>query len=97
MKILAFFLTFILLSACDREGKKQCAWVLEPEPKNIERVDEGMIPVCARNRTTMKQDCRLQSTLEYAQKVSNRKFRYVDLKVETYGIPRTIKSIDFCD
>lgn len=86
-----------LLVACDPEGRKNCDWVLEPEPKLIGTTSEGMIPVCARNRQTNKEDCRLQTSLAYAEKVYGRKFRYVDLRVESPGIPRTIDSIKFCD
>ena len=86
-----------LLSGCDPDGKRQCAWTLEPEPKLKGSTDPGFIPVCARNRKSMKQDCRLQATLSYARQVFNRKFRYVDLIVESPGIPRTITSIKFCD
>ncbi|MEZ4741669.1 MAG: hypothetical protein R3B45_04355 [Bdellovibrionota bacterium] len=94
-----FFLMFLLTQVigCDPEGRKKCVWTLEPEPKNMGMAKDGMIPLCARNRETMKQDCRLQADLEYAKKAYGRKFRYVDLKVESYGIPRTIKSITFCD
>ncbi len=94
-----FIALIFLLAGCDKEGRKQCDWLLEPEPdaKLIQRVDPGFIPVCARNRKTMKQDCRLQITLEKAKAYKGRKFRYVDLKVKDYGIPRTIESIDFCD
>lgn len=84
-------------SACDREGKKECAWVLEPEPNLKGTTDSGFIPVCARNRTSMKEDCRLQTTIDYAQKVYGRKFRYVDLRTESPGLPRTIATIKFCD
>lgn len=87
----------LLLVACDPEGHKQCAWVLEPEPRLEGRVDPGYIPVCARNRTTMKEDCRLQATLDYAKSVYGRKFRYVDLRVANPGLPRTITTIKFCD
>ena len=86
-----------LLAACDPEGRKTCEWVLEPEPKLKGSADPGYIPVCARNRKAMKEDCRLQTTLEYAEKVYNRKFSYNDLRVESPGLPRTIKSIKFCD
>ncbi len=85
------------ISACDPEGRKNCDWVLEPEPKLIGTTDAGYIPVCARNRHTNKEDCRLQTTLEYAEKVYGRKFRYIDLRVEKLGLPRTISTIKFCD
>ncbi len=45
----------------------------------------------------MKEDCRLQTTLDYAEKVYGRKFRYADLRVESPGLPRTVSSIKFCD
>jgi hypothetical protein len=86
-----------LLVGCDLDGKKQCSWVLEPEPNLKGTTDPGMIPVCARNRTNMKEDCRLQTTLDYAEKVYGRKFRYVDLRVESPGLPRTVAGIKFCD
>lgn len=85
------------LWSCDQDGKKQCAWVLEPEPNLIGTTDPAMIPVCARNRESFKEDCRMQASLEYAEKVYGRKFRYVDLRVKSTGIPRTIASIRFCD
>lgn len=97
MRMFIALLFSFFISGCDPEGKKQCEWVLEPEPKLQGKSDEGFIPVCARNRRTMKQDCRLQTTLEYAQNALNKKFRYDDLKVENFGLPRTIKSIDFCE
>ena len=84
------------LSACDPEGKKECDWVLEPEPKLIGKTEEGYIPVCARNRKTMKQDCRLQTTLEEAKSYSGKVFRYVDMEIESVALPRTIKTIKFC-
>lgn len=86
-----------LLTACDPEGKKQCAWVLEVEPQNKDKVEAGKVPVCVRNRQTFKQDCRLQTDLEFAKRAYNKKFRYVDMKVENYALPRTIKSVQFCD
>lgn len=85
------------LWACDPEGQKECAWVLEPEAKLSGTTDPGMIPVCARNRTTMKEDCRLQTSLDYAQKAYGRRFRYVDLEIVSPGLPRTIKEIKFCE
>ncbi len=91
-----FILLFLTVIACDPDGKKECAWVLEPEPDLKDKVEEGYIPVCARNRKTQKQDCRLQTKLDYAKKVDGRTFRYSDLVVERTGLPRTIKSISFC-
>lgn len=95
--IIAGIAMALLLVACDPEGKKKCDWVLEAEEKLAGTTDEGMIPVCARNRTTMKEDCRLQTTLDYAKKVQGRRFRYVDLTVKSAGLPRTISNIKFCN
>ena len=86
-----------LLMGCDPEGRKDCAWVLMPEKSLIGQTDAGMIPMCARNLKTNKEDCRLQAPLEYAKQVYGRTFRYVDLRVESPGLPRTIKTIKFCD
>lgn len=87
----------VTLLGCDPEGKKNCQWVLEPEPDLIGKVDQGFIPLCARNRVNMKQDCRLQAKVEFAKEVSGRKFRYTDLKVQDVGVPRTITTVTFCD
>jgi hypothetical protein len=97
--LLSVPLLIFALSACDLEGRKKCVWVLEPEPNKqlMDRVEEGMIPVCARNRETQKQDCRLQISLEKAKKFSEKRFRYVDMKIKDFGIPRTILDITFCD
>jgi hypothetical protein len=97
LKLLPLVGIAFLLSACDPDGKKKCEWVLEPEVNLRGTTDPGFIPVCARNRTTQKEDCRLQTTLEYAQKIYGRKFRYVDLRVESPGLPRTVAGIKFCD
>jgi hypothetical protein len=94
---LAAYLILLSLTACDPEGKKECAWTLEPEPSLIGKVQEGFIPVCARNRQKMKQDCRLQVKLEYAKENLGKKFRYVDMQVESPALPRTVSSITFCE
>ena len=99
-RLLAASVTLALalgLVACDPEGKKQCAWVLEPEPKLDGTTDPGYIPVCARNRATMKEDCRLQATVEFAKSALERKFRYVDLRWDRPGLPRTVTKITYCD
>ena len=86
-----------LITGCDPEGKKKCQWTLEPEPnlKGSTTV-AGMIPVCARNRTTNKEDCRFQADMEYAQAAWMKKFRYVDIVSDNSQLPRIIKSIKFC-
>ena len=89
--------TYTILIGCDPEGKKQCAWFLEPEPSKENFATRGHIPVCARNRTTMKQDCRLQTTLDFAKQVYGKKFRYHDLKVHSVEIPRTVTSLTLCE
>ena len=86
-----------LLFSCDPDGKKKCVWVLEPEPRNEAQSDPGMYSVCARNRESMKEDCRLQTSKDFASKALGRKFRYADLEIDSPGLPRTIKSIKFCD
>ncbi len=95
--LMALGLLLPALAACDPEGKKTCSWVLEPEPKLDGTVDPGYIPVCARNRATMKEDCRLQATVDYAKSVYGKKFRYIDMRVASPGLPRTITTIRFCD
>ena len=90
-------MTFLLLWACDPDGKKNCAWVLEPEPSLKGKVEEGYIPMCARNRRTMKQDCRLQATEEQAREYMGKMFRYSDLKVKSVALPRSIKNLTFCE
>lgn len=88
-----------ILLGCDPEHKKKCEWYLVPDtdPARAGKVGEGYIPVCARNYETNKQDCRLQTTLKFAEKVYQRKFKYIDLKVKNVGIPRTIDEIEMCD
>lgn len=96
LKNIAIIMGSLILPGCDPDGKSKCDWVLEPNPENIKRVDEGYVPVCARNRETMKQDCRLQATLELAKSTTGKKFRYNDMKLEKNGLPKTIKSIKYC-
>ena len=100
MKVLRFIpllplvLTFNI--SCDPERKSQCEWYLVPDETRIGKTDKGYIPVCARNYVSVKQDCRLQTTLQFAKKVHEKTFKYVELTVEDYGNPRTIKEIKFC-
>ena len=86
---------------CDPEGHKQCEWVLEPESQsesvNSDVTKADMFPVCARNRRTMKQDCRLQAPEDFIKKTLGKKFRYVDLKIQSPGNPRTILDITYCE
>ncbi len=91
------FLALISLVSCDPEHKKKCEWYLMPDPDRIDKVQEGFIPVCARNFKTNKQDFRLQAPLDFARTAYNKKFRYIDMKIDGPGIPRTIQSIKHCE
>ena len=91
------FLIFISSTGCDPERRTKCEWYLTADPSRIGKTDHGLIPVCARNYVANKQDCRLQTNLDYAKKNHLRAFKYDDLKVVDYGKPRTIKEITFCE
>jgi hypothetical protein len=95
----ALVLTTISLAllACDPDGKKDCAWVLEPEVKLEGTTEPGFIPVCARNRKSMKENCAMQATLDYAKQAYGRTFRYVDIRFISAGQLQTVSSIKFCN
>lgn len=97
MRVFLIALTLVMTTACDPDHKKECEWYLVPDTDRIGQADEGFIPVCARNFVVNKQDCRLQTTREFAEKVYQRRFRYNDLKIKNYGAPRTVEEIRFCD
>ena len=98
IRVIAVFCgALALFSACDPEGRKECSWTLEPEPKLIGTTMQGYIPVCVRNRTTNHQDCRYQATLEFAKSAWSRKFRYVDIDADATHAPKVLKNIKFCD
>ena len=87
------------LVGCDFAGRNQCQWYLTPEKEKQQTAAEGWIAVCARNFKTNKQDCRLQSKLEFAKSVYNKKFRYKDLVFADDGgrFPRKVTNIKrFC-
>ena len=92
---IASFIT--LLVGCDPEHKKKCEWYLMPDTDHIREADQGMIRVCARNYVVNKEDCRLQTSIDFAEKAYNKKFKYVDLAVEHLGNPRTITDINYCE
>ena len=92
---LAGFVTFLM--GCDPEHKKKCEWYLMPDTDHIKEADHGMIRVCARNFVVNKEDCRLQTTIDFAEKAYNKKFKYNDLTVEHLGTPRTISNISYCE
>lgn len=97
VKFLAM-ISVVLLAACDPEGKKQCEWTLEPEPKLIgTTTEQGMIPVCARNRTRNKEDCRFQASMDFAKSAWDKKFKYDDIESDNTKMPRIIKSIKYCN
>ena len=83
--------------SCDPEGKNKCQWVLEPENHKRYKPEKGFITVCARNRQSMKQDCRLQTELRKAKAWYGKKFKYTDIKIKSVIIPRTIQNIKFCN
>ncbi len=89
--------TMYLTTGCDPEHKKKCEWYLMPDESRIGQVQAGFIPVCARNLVVNKEDCRLQATLDFAKSAYNKKFKYTDMKVKSYAIPRTIESLKYCD
>jgi len=67
-----------------------------PDQDRIGKVNKGMIPLCARNFVVNKQDCRLQSSLEFAEAHYQKKFKYNVMKVDGTGIPRTVQEITHC-
>lgn len=97
LKLIFTLTAFLLLTTgCDPEHKKKCEWYLMPDTSRIGQVQEGFIPVCARNLVVNREDCRLQSTLEFAKDAYNKKFIYDEMKVKNLSIPRTIEKIKFC-
>lgn len=97
MKFWAIGIVMFFALSCDPEHHRKCEWTLVPDPSRIDKVQEGFVPACARNLVIGKQDCRLQTTLEFAKKVEGKKFKYKDLHLKSFGIPRTISSIDLCE
>lgn len=95
--IIALLPLLLLSLGCDPEHRRACEWYLMPNVVRQIGVEEGYVPVCARNLKVQKEDCRLQTTLSFAKKVQGRPFRYSDMKVKDFGLPRTIDTIKFCD
>ncbi len=96
---LSLLSSFIIVSAvaCDPEHKKKCEWYLMPDPDSNSKVEEGYIPVCARNLVVNKEDCRLQAQLKYAKSVYGKKFKYSELSVEEGRYPHKVVSIKSCN
>ena len=102
MKVILLNLMF-LVSACDFNHFKECEWTLEPEVKNLHKINaeakaQSFVPVCARNRVTNKQNCNLKANLTYAKEVYGKMFVYNDMVVEKTGsFPRSVVEIKkFC-
>jgi hypothetical protein len=95
---MGFALLMISGFGCDPEHKNKCQWYLIPDLDRKDNTDmnEGMIPVCARNLSINKQDCRLQASLEFAENAFNKKFKYNDMKIKSVLLPREITEIKFC-
>jgi hypothetical protein len=85
------------LTACDPEGKKQCAWFFEYDGhRHPNMMLEGYVPICLKNLTTNKMDCRFVITPDMGVSYYGKYFRYTDVKVTSVALPRIIKSIKTC-
>lgn len=96
LQAVLFIYTVFFNLGCDPERRSQCEWTLEPETRPLIGIDENMIHVCARNRNSGKQDCRLQISLENAKIHYGKHFKYNDMQVDGPGIPRTVIGISYC-
>lgn len=86
-----------LFAGCDPYHKDKCEWYLVPEPEHINLVEEGWVPICARNYTINKERCYLKSSLEFAKELNGKLIRLSSLKVsETGPFPREILSVKTC-
>ena len=88
-----------IVAACDVSHMDRCEWYLMPNPDQewISKVDDGFIPVCARNLVINRENCNLQATLEFAESNYGKKFRYHDLELDTSGkFPRKVHGIKEC-
>lgn len=95
---LIFLFPFLLnLVACDPEHRKKCEWYLMPDTTPERVVDEGFIPVCARNLVINRENCRLQMRFDEAKTAYGKKFRYTDLKLVAAINSHNIKSIKYCE
>jgi hypothetical protein len=97
LRMICIIFACLALLGCDPERKKKCEWYLMPDIDRVGKTQEGFIPVCARNFTSNKQDCRLQAPLDFAKQHYDKKFRYVDMEYNGPGIPRTVTKIEHCD
>ncbi|NDE14803.1 hypothetical protein EBZ80_07730 [bacterium] len=95
----ALALLFATLAGCDLNHQWRCEWYLMPNPDQqwISKVDEGFIPVCARNLVINRENCDLQATLEMAESHYGKKFRYSDIELDTSGrFPRKVTGFKEC-
>lgn len=89
----------VIVTGCDLSHQERCEWYLmpNPDPLWIAKVDEGYIPVCARNLVINRENCDLQATLEFAEGNYGKKFRYIDIEIDTSGkFPRKVSGISEC-
>lgn len=101
MKLFLIITSFLLLALrCDSEHRNKCEWYLIPDldykADPASPLAEGEIPVCARNFTINKQDCRFTADLEFARKAYNVRFQYSELVFIKDSNPRKIKEIKPC-
>ena len=83
------------LTACDPDRHKKCEWYLVPEPDHRELVGKGWVSLCARNFTTNKQRCFLQSELDFAKKMYGQAFIFDTLETDK-SYPRKILNLKTC-
>jgi hypothetical protein len=92
-------LFFGLATGCDVSHMDRCEWYLMPNSDQewIAKVDDGFIPVCARNLVINRENCNLQATLEFAESQYGKKFRYTELEVDISGkFPRKVLDLKEC-
>lgn len=96
-KIAVTILGLTANQGCDPQGLKKCNWLLEPDESRANLATEEVVPACARNYKSEKQDCRLLVPRELAKKMEGKKFIYDDMKVKNSLIPRRVTSIEPCE
>ena len=89
-------LIFPLLLSCDPFHQNKCEWFLVAEPRDIDKVQPGWVPLCARNYKINKQRCWYKSKLKFAKAVHKKKFRLSEIKVAEGPFPKTVLSIKPC-
>jgi hypothetical protein len=92
-RCIAVVVLVMAVCACDLSHMQRCEWYLMPNPSDdwMARVDDGYIPVCARNLEINQENCNLQATLEFSEKHYGLKFRYSEIELDTSGkFPRKV-------